>query len=134
MMFGAFSQKDYIPIMALPVYALASFYAMRWLLARGAKPVAVAVGIVLIAGWGIRAAGLFYYLDRMAYNYQEEWDDGEQHARFHVYDRAMGMPILERLRKQANTPRLTHIDELLPQWLILMLRGRGCPEFCGNYD
>jgi hypothetical protein len=46
----------------------------------------------------------------------------------------MGMPILERLRKQANTPRLTHIDELLPQWLILTLRGRGCPEFCGNYD
>lgn len=25
-------------------------------------------------------------------------------------------------------------DDLLPQWLVLTLRGRGCPEFCGNYD
>jgi hypothetical protein len=135
MMFGAFSNKDYIPIMALPLYALVSFYAMRWLFVRSFLPVALAVGIVLAAGWAIRTAGLFYYIHRTAYDYQEEWaDHAERHGRIDQFDRAMAMPILERLRAQATRHRVPYTDYLLPEWLVEYLRGRGCPEFCGRYD
>jgi hypothetical protein len=134
MLFGAFSQKDYIPIMALPVYALVAFYAMRWAFTRAFAPVALAIGIVLFAGWGVRTAGLFYYMHRMAYDYQEEWVDGERHARFNQYDRSIGMPILERLRAQATASPVTYPDYLMPGWLVAYLRGRGCPEFCGRFD
>jgi hypothetical protein len=135
MMFGAFSIKDYIPIMALPVYALTSFYAMRWLLDRPFARAMLAVGIVLFAGWGVRTAGLFYYMHSMAYNYYEEWAvDAERLGHVNEFDRAMAMPILERLRAQATSPPVTQPDYLLPKWVVAFLRGRGCPEFCGNYD
>ena len=135
MMFGAFSQKDYIAIMALPLYAITSFHAMRWLFDRPFLPALLAVGIVLFAGWGVRTAGLFYYMHRMAYNFYEEWaTDAERLGHVDEFDRAMAMPILERLRAQATSSPVTYPDELLPKLLVEYLRGRGCPEFCGNYD
>jgi len=138
MMFGPFSQKDYIPIMALPAYALVTFYAIRWLLAQRAGAIAGAAlvaGFILFAGWSIRTAGLFYYMHRTAYDYYDEWAlVGERHARFHEYPRLVGMPILERLRAEATQRRFTYTDYLMPEWAPYWLRGRGCPEFCGKYD
>jgi hypothetical protein len=135
MIFGAFSQKDYIPLMALPVYVLTCFYALRWLLYRPLRPALLAVAIVLFGGWGVRTAGLFYYMHRMAYDYYEEWAvDAERLDHVDEFDRAMAMPLLERLRAQATSSPVTYPDYLLPKWLVEYLRGRGCPEFCGNYD
>ena len=127
--FGPFSNKDYIPMVALPVYALTSFYAMRWFYARHLVAGAV-VGSMLFAGWSIRTVGLFYYMHRMAYDYRDEWIDGERHARFNVYSPVIGRPILERLRAEATSTRYTYTDDLIPAWLAPWLRGRGCPEFC----
>jgi len=135
MIFGAFSQKDYIPLMALPVYVLACFYALRWLFARPLLPAALVIGIVLFAGWSIRTAGLFYYLQRVAHDARAEWaEQAEIYGRVREFDRAMAMPILERLRAQATSSPIAHPDDQLPPWLVGYLRGRGCPEFCGNFD
>jgi hypothetical protein len=135
MMFGAFSPKDYIPIMALPAYVVVSFYALRWLFARAVSPATVVIGIVLLAGWGIRTAGLFYYMHRMGYDYQSEWNERwEFYGRVHQFDRAITTPIVERLRSQATSSPITYPDDLLPKWMVEYLRGRGCPEFCGKYD
>jgi hypothetical protein len=135
MTFGAFSHKDYVPLMALPVYVLTCFYALRWLFARPLLPAALAVGIVLFAGWSIRTAGLFYYLQRVAYDSRSEWTEhAEVLGRVRAFDRAMAMPILERLRAQATSSPIPYPDDQLPEWLVAYLRGRGCPEFCGNYD
>jgi hypothetical protein len=135
MLFGAFSQKDYIPIMALPVYALASFYAMRWALARAVAPVALAIGIVMFAGWAVRTVGLFYYLQRMAHSSAMEWAiDAERVGHFNKFDPAMARPILERLRAHQTSWTFRHPDELIPEWLVLFVRGRDCPEFCGKLD
>jgi hypothetical protein len=93
------------------------------------------IGIVLFAGWSVRTAGLFYYMHRMAYNYYEEWAvDAERLGHVDEFDRAMAMPILERLRAQATSSPVTYTDDLLPKWVVEFLRGRGCPEFCGNFD
>jgi hypothetical protein len=129
MMFGAFSRKDYIPIMALPVYALVSFYALRWFLSRGGA-VRDVLGASLGLAWALRAAGLVYYLYFMGEGAQREWLEAEKYGMIHEFDRAMAVPIMERLRAEALAFKLPHPDTVLPAAVIPWLRGRGCPELC----
>jgi hypothetical protein len=129
MMFGAFSRKDYIPIMALPVYALVSFYALRWFLSRaGALRDVLGAGLGL--AWALRSAGLVYYLYALAPGFQEEWRQAERYGHVHEFDPAMAVPIMERLRAQALAVPFRDPDDVLPAGTGFWLRGRGCPELC----
>jgi hypothetical protein len=94
--FGLFSRKDYIPIMALPLYAIVSFYALRWLFAY--RQAALALGAILVITWGIRFAGLGYHLAGAAHAYQVEWRNAEKHGEAHEHDSAITTPLIARMQ------------------------------------
>jgi hypothetical protein len=139
-MFGPFSPKDYVPIMALAGYAVVSFYALKWLFAetfRARQPVVYSALIVLGAGlavtWSIRATGLFYYLRQVSFAYQYEWAiDVERLGRTHEFDASVTRPIIARLRPQGMARPLNDTDQIYPAPLARLMRGRGCPELCGK--
>jgi len=128
-MFGPFSRKDYIPIIALPFYALVSFYALRWTFTAHWR-IAVALAAVLALTWGIRFAGLGYFLAVQAYNYQEEWGEAERYGEAHEHDPAITVPVIARMRAEAMARPLRYPQEVLPFAVVRLLRGRGCPELC----
>jgi hypothetical protein len=83
----------------------------------------------------MRTAGLFYYMQRIAHGAYNEWAlEAERHARFDQFNPPNGRAIMERIRRHETRRRIRHPDEIIPAWLVLSLRGRECPEFCGGYD
>jgi hypothetical protein len=136
--FGLFSRKDYVPIMALAGYALVSFYALKWFFAETlrAKRLAVySVCVALAAGlalcWSIRAVGLVYYLRQVTFAYQFEWAFNiDLLARPHKYDASITEPIIARLRPAALSPPLNHPHLVFPRLITHFMRGRDCPEVC----
>jgi hypothetical protein len=129
MMFGAFSRKDYIPIMALPPYALAAFFAMRWMFCVHRRA-ALALACLLFVAWGLRTAGLGYYMAQMAYGSQEEWRQAEKYGQVHEHDPAITVPIITRMRGQALAWQFQNPHDKLPRFVVRLLRGRNCPELC----
>jgi hypothetical protein len=137
-MFGPFSRKDYIPVMALAGYALVSFYALKWFFAetlQAKRPATYAVLAVLAAGlavsWSIRTAGLVYYLRELSFAYQREWAFGiDVLARTHEFSPAITQPIIARLRPQGLSPPLNDPRLVFPKPITHLMRGRSCPEVC----
>jgi hypothetical protein len=122
MAFGAYSQKDYIPILALTVYAVAAYYALRWLFQvhHGA---AVALACVLFFCWGVRFGGLGYWMVSAAHHYQIEWRDAELYGDAVSHDPRMTAPIIDRLRPEALWRPIPHPEKALPPFWVSMLRG-----------
>ena len=137
-MFGPFSRKDYVPIMALAGYAVVSFYALKWLFAETLRARRLAAYWLLLAlagslalSWSIRAAGLFYYLRHQAFNYQFEWAFRvDRLGKTHEFDPAMTEPIIARLRPQALSRPLNHPHAVFPRQIMRLMLGRECPEVC----
>jgi hypothetical protein len=61
---------------------------------------------------------------------QREWLEAEKYGMIHEFDRAMAVPIMERLRAEALAFKLPHPDTVLPAAVIPWLQGRNCPELC----
>ena len=137
-MFGPFSRKDYLPIMALAGYALVSFYALRWLFAEtlqmkrlAAYSVLVALAAGLALAWSVRAAGLVYYLRQVTFAYQYEWAFGiDVLARTNEFSPSLTQPIIARLRPEGLSPPLNHPHLVFPRLITRFMRGRECPEVC----
>jgi hypothetical protein len=137
-MFGPFSRKDYIPIMALAGYALVSFYALKWFLAAtlqvkrlAAFSVLAALAAGLTVSWSIRTAGLAYYLRELSFAYQREWAFSiDWLARTNEFSPAITQPIIARLRSQALSPPLNDPRLVFPKAMTHVMHGRSCPEVC----
>jgi hypothetical protein len=139
--FGVASEKEYLTLLSLPLYALVAHralcWAAEWTLAPGTSrhmAASIATGALLVAisaTWSIRAAGLFYHLRASAFTYQEEWAfDMERLGRMERYQDAHSQSIAGRLRSQALAKPLNHPSMVLPETVDRLLRGRGCPAIC----
>jgi hypothetical protein len=120
--FGPYSQKDYIPILALAVYALAAFYALRWLF-HAHHGIAVALACVLFVTWGVRFGGLGYHMAAAAHNYQNEWREAEIWGDAAQHDPRMTGPIIDRLRREALSRTFANPEKTLPPLWVSLLRG-----------
>ena len=137
-MFGPFSNKDYVPIVALAMYSVVSFYALRWFFAEALQVKRLAVYAVLVAlaagfslSWSVRAAGLIYYLRQVSFAYQREWAFGlDRLARTHEFSPSITQPLIARLRPEALSPPLNHPHLVYPRMITHFMRGRDCPEAC----
>jgi hypothetical protein len=137
-MFGPFSRKDYMPIMALGGYALVSFYALRWLFAKTlhAERPAVHGALVMLSaslalGWSIRAAGLEYHMRHLAFAYQKEWAfHVDLLGRTHKFDASITQPIIARLRPEGLSKPLNDPHLVWPKLIARFMLGRDCPEIC----
>jgi hypothetical protein len=139
--FGLASEKEYLSILSLPLYALVAYRALCWATERaldtGASRRAAAsivVGAILVtisATWSLRAAGLFYHLRTSAFSYQEEWAfDLERLGRMERYQDEHSQSIAGRLRSQALAKPLNYPTFVFPSAADRLLRGRGCPAIC----
>jgi hypothetical protein len=137
-MFGPFSHKDYVPIMALAGYAVVSFYALKWLFAETLRTVRpgryralIALAVVLSAFWSIRAAGLAVYMRKIAFDNQHEWAfDVDRLGDVKQFDPSITQPIIARLRPEALAIPLNRAHFVLPKPVLRLLEGRDCPEVC----
>jgi hypothetical protein len=121
--FGPFSQKNYIPILALAVYAVAAFYALRWLF--HAQPgIAVGLACVLFVTWAIRFGALGYHMAELAHKYQEEWREAEVWGHAEEHDPRMAGPIIARLRDEALSRTFPHPARTVPEFWKHLLQGR----------
>jgi hypothetical protein len=110
--FGPFSRKDYIPIMALPLYAIVSFYALRRAFA--CRLAAVALGTILVVTWGIRFFGLGYHLAAYAH---AEW-----HGEAIEHDPAITRPMIARMRAEVLSRSFPDPEQVLPPAVAHLLR------------
>jgi hypothetical protein len=137
-MFGPFSRKDYVAIMALGGYAVVSFYALKWFFAETLQVKRLAVYAVLLAlsaglalSWSIRAAGLVYYLRHVSFTYQYEWAFAvDLLGKTHQFSASVTQPIIARLRPEGLSPPLNHPHLIFPRLITHLMRGRDCPEAC----
>jgi hypothetical protein len=120
--FGAYSTKDYIPILALTVYAVAAYYAVRWLF-QAHHGVALVLACVLFFCWGVRFGGLGYWMVSAAHHYQIEWREAELYGDAASHDPRMTAPIIDRLRPQALWINIPHPARALPPFWVGVLRG-----------
>jgi hypothetical protein len=120
--FGVYSQKDYIPILALTVYAVAAYYAVRWLFQVHHRA-AVALACVLFFCWGVRFGGLGYWMMSAAHHYQIEWREAEAWGDAAAHDPRMAAPIIDRLRREALWRPIPHPEKALSPFWVSMLRG-----------
>jgi hypothetical protein len=123
MIFGPYSQKDYIPILALTVYALAAYYAVRWLF-QAHYGVALVLACVLFATWGVRFAGLGYHMAVLAHAYQDEWREAEVWGDAADHDPRMAGPIIDRLRREALSRNFPDPKTVLRPVFYRLLRAR----------
>src|SRR5262249_47236893 len=100
MVFGPFSRKNYLPILALPLYALAAFHALRWLF-QARRNVAIVLACGRLVAWAIRFGGLGYHLAAAAHRYQEEWRAAEIWGSASEHDARLTGPMIARLRSEA---------------------------------
>ena len=106
--------------MALPLYAVVSFYALRWAFAY--RLAAIALGAILVITWGIRFAGLGYYLADAAYDYQREWRNAELPGEAHEHDPAITTPLIARMRADALSRAFPDPAQVLPPTIRKLLR------------
>jgi hypothetical protein len=123
LIFGPYSQKNYIPILALPIYALAVFYAVRWLFDAHHR-ISVALACFLFLAWGVRFAGLGYYMVAMGNKYQEEWREAEVWGAADEHDPRVAAPIIDRLRREALSRTFPNPKSTLPPFWMALVRGR----------
>jgi hypothetical protein len=123
MIFGPYSKKNYIPILALPIYALAAYYALRWLF-DAYRGIAVGLACVLFVAWAIRFGGLGYHMAAYAHMYQEEWRQAEVWGAANEHDPRMTAPIIDRLRREALSRTFPDPAETVPSFWRDLLQAR----------
>lgn len=137
-MFGPFSQKDYIAIMALTGYAVVSFYALKWLFSHTLQAPRLAtyalllsLGVGLAFCWSVRAAGLVFHLRNASFSYQEEWvSELDRLGKAREFPASVTQPIIARLQPEALWRPLNDPNLVFPLPIVRLMQGRGCPEVC----
>jgi hypothetical protein len=118
--------RDRLGGMAVPFYALATFFAVRAAAGRALQRSAAAwitTGLVLLllaGAWQIRATYTLEYTRQRAVNNRREWLTGVQRRRVEFADRPAYLSILERLAPQGTAPNALARTRY-PRWLYVLL-------------
>lgn len=117
--------RDRLGGMAVPLYAVAAFYAARALAARASVTLpraaaAAAMLILLAAGWQLRALDTLETTRQRAINTEREWSTRFQVRRTEFTDRVVYTEILDAMLPQGTDPdairRLRY-----PRWMLRLL-------------